>query len=177
MALVAFAQFPYTEQKKASSNANILETQITLDRTMDVLITANSSAKLNAGGPLEFWTGFFNQTPTNTMWTNSLRNVTVVGANQWENFGSTFAIRLPAGSHTLYWKVWVSGGELQFSSGGLQAEAFPVGTGAVAVAALPEQVPTSTVGGIAAPPEEKVTSWDASGQQITRIEPGAGPGR
>lgn len=176
MALAAFAHFSFTDQKKASSNINILQAQITLDRGMDVLLTANSSAKLDAGGPLEFRTGFFNQLQANTMWTNSLRNVTVAQANQWENFGSTFGIRLPPGTHTLYWKVWVSGGELQFSSGGLQVEAFPIGTGAIAVAALPA---TTTAGGgeTAVRPEETVTLRDASGQQITRIEPAAGPSR
>jgi hypothetical protein len=179
VAMVSFAHFPFTEQKKASSNANILQAQITLDREMDVLVTANSSAKLNAGGPLDFWTGFFNQMQTNTMWTFSLRNVTVPQANQWENFGSTFAIRLPAGTHTLYWKVWVSGGELQFSSGGLQVEAFPSAASAIAVAARPEGAPTTTAGagGVALRPQEEVTLWDASGQQITRIEPAAGPTR
>ena len=178
-AVASFAHFPFTDQKKASSNENILQTQITLDREMDVLVTANSSAKLNAGGPLDFWTGFFNQIETNTMWTFSLRNVTVSQANQWENFGSTFAIRLPAGTHTLYWKVWVSGGELQFSSAGLEVEAFPAAPGAIAVAARSEEVPTTTASGAsgAVRPQEEVTLWDYSGQQITRIEPGAGPTR
>ena len=84
-----------------------------------------------------------------------------------------------AGTHTLYWKVWVSGGELQFSSAGLEVEAFPAAPGAIAVAARPEEVPTTTASGgsVAVRPQEGVTLWDDSGQQITRIEPAAGSTR
>ena len=69
--------------------------------------------------------------------------------------------------------------QLQFSSAGLEVEAFPAAPGAIAVAARSEEVPTTTASGAsgAVRPQEEVTLWDYSGQQITRIEPGAGPTR
>ena len=35
-----------------------------------------------------------------------------------------FAIDLPAGDHTIYWKIWVAGGSLSLSAGTLMLEAF-----------------------------------------------------
>jgi hypothetical protein len=129
---VASAHFPWSRVKKASANANLLETTIRLAQPAEVHITASSSAR-TLGGPLTFTTGVFNQASPNTMWTNSLRRVTLQNSGGWENFSTDVSITLPAGTHTLFWKVWVSGGEIEFSSGSLMAEGF-AGAAAMAIA-------------------------------------------
>jgi hypothetical protein len=139
MAVASSAQFPWTPVKKVSSNSNILQAQLKLDQEAEVHISANSSARtLNA--PLMFRTGFLNQPQPSVMWTNSLRNVTLQHPGQWANFGSKFAIKLPAGVHTFYLKIWVTGGELEFSSGSLLVEAFGTSGAPLAVATLEPQV-------------------------------------
>ena len=50
-----------------------------------------------------------------------------------------FAIDLPAGDHTIYWKIWVTGASLSLSSGTLMLEAFePAGGPSALTAAVTE---------------------------------------
>jgi hypothetical protein len=138
MAVASSAQFPWTPVKKVSANSNILEAQIELKQPATVHISANSSAR-TIGTAQTFRTGFLNQPQANVMWTNSLRHVTVQ-QGQWANFGSKFAINLPAGKHIIYWKIWVSGGELEFSAGTLHVEGFGTPVSPMAVAAMEPEV-------------------------------------
>jgi hypothetical protein len=74
-----------------------------------------------------------------------------------------FAIKLPAGDHTFYWKIWVSGSTLEFSSGTILVEAFiPSGTG-LRVASLAEAA-------VSAMEPKMQDLHDESGEAITRIE-------
>jgi hypothetical protein len=157
------AQFPWTPAKQVNANSNILEVKLHLDQPMEIHISANSSVRSLQAAPLTFTTGFYNQVAPNVMWTDSLRRVTVQHAQQWVNFGSMFAIKLPAGDHTFYWKIWVSGGTLEFSSGTILVEAFiPSGTG-LRVASLAEAA-------VSAMEPKMQDLHDESGQAITRIE-------
>ena len=50
-----------------------------------------------------------------------------------------FAIDLPAGDHTIYWKIWIAGGSLSLSAGTLMVEAFePAGGPSALTAAVTE---------------------------------------
>lgn len=140
------SQFPWTPAKNVSSNSNILEVQIHLDRPAEIHVSANSSARTQSN-QLEFRTGFLDQSQPNAMWTDSLRNVSLQHAGQWANFGSKFATSLPAGDHSIYWKIWVSGGELEFSSGSLLVEAF--GTSGAPVAMVKPEVSVAETGAAA----------------------------
>jgi hypothetical protein len=159
----ASAQFPWTLSKKVNSNSNILEVKVHLDQPMEVHISANSSAQTQSA-PLQFRTGFYNQPEPNVMWTYSYRTVSLPYAAQWVNFGSKFAISLPAGDHTLYWKIWVSGGEIEFSSGTMLVEGFTPSGAPLAVAALAE------AGTSAAEPTVVNSVDEASGQPITLLK-------
>jgi len=117
----ASATFSWAPPKTVSANSVILQAAIHLDKPAAVHVIANSSA--TSPSALTFQTGFYNDPNPGVVWTNSYRNL-AVPASQWSNFGSTAAINLPAGDHTIYWKIWVSGGTLTLSAGSLLVEAF-----------------------------------------------------
>jgi hypothetical protein len=130
-----------------------------------VHISANSSAQ--SAAPLSFRTGFYNQSVQNVIWTNSYRNVSLSNANQWGNFGSKFSLQLPAGDHTIYWKIWINSGTITLSSGSLQVETFRA-PGMMAIAS-----PVTTTEGLemiepaAGPSTVETQSADANGEPIT----------
>jgi hypothetical protein len=160
----AAGHFSWAPAKKVSANSNILQVSIHLDQPAELHLTANSSARTTAA-PLTFRTGLYNQPAVNVMWTYSYRTVTVQHPNQWVNFSSMIAVSLPAGDHTIYWKIWVTGGELELSAGTLLVEAFtPAGTPIAAALGPAERALT------AAEPTE-VVAEDEAGQSVTRIAP------
>jgi hypothetical protein len=91
---------PVGAAPRCSTNSNIPEARLLTEAT-DVHITANTSARTAQTGIL-IRTGFYNDQSPNVVWTNSFREVTLQQSNQWVNFGSAMAIRLPAGNHTIY---------------------------------------------------------------------------
>lgn len=117
--------FPWTPSKKVSANSNILTVTLHLNEPMEVHVSANSSVRAARGSfPRTFTTGLWDQPAPNVMWTNSLRDVTIPARNQWVNFSTMIGVQMPAGDHTFHWKIWTSGGELEFSAGTLFAEGF-----------------------------------------------------
>ena len=69
------------------------------------------------------------------VWTDSYRTLSLPVANQWADVGTMFAIDLPAGDHTIYWKIWINGGSLSLSAGALLLEAFEAAGGPMAITA------------------------------------------
>lgn len=171
--VAASAQFPWSAAKKVSSNSNIAEAKITLDQEMEVHIQANTSAQTQTSGLL-VRTGFYHQSSPNVMWTNSYRRLHFAGAGHAVNFGSSSSIRLPAGTHTIYWKIWVSGGELKFDSGCMTIEAFaiPATTTAAPVTGLAPEASTASTSA-AGTPERITTSTDDGGHEITVLDAGS----
>ncbi|NQT11524.1 MAG: M6 family metalloprotease domain-containing protein [Planctomycetes bacterium] len=168
-AVAASAQFPWSPPKAVSSNSNIAQATIKLDQEMEVHIAANTSARTAASGLL-VRTGFYNQSATNTMWTNSYRRIHFNHANRAVDFGSSFAIRLKPGTHTIYWKLWVNGGEVQFDSGCMTIEAFaipksPTSAAATSLAPAAESTAESTAGS----PEQTTASKDDEGNDVTSV--------
>lgn len=127
----ASASFPWTPVKVVSANSNILQATIHLDRPGRVHISANTSAR--SATPVQFETGVYNGAPANIMWTDSFRSVSLPAVNQWADVGTMFAIDLPAGDHTIYWKIWITGGSLSLSAGALLLEAFEAAGGPMTV--------------------------------------------
>lgn len=148
--------FSWAPVKKVSTNSNILEVNLHLDEPMEVHLSANSSALRKLAAPARFTTGFYNAPATNTMWSYSLRDISLPGANQWVNFGSMMSISLPAGNHTFYWKIWVSGGELEFSGGTMLVEGF-----------RPSATAFTGASAAAAKAKGEVTKVDARGKRTT----------
>lgn len=115
--------FSWAPPKKVSSNSNILELHFQLEEAANVHISLNSSVRTN-GAPVLIRTGVYNQPQPSTMWTYSYRPLQLAQTNKWYNFSSMISVNLPAGSHALYWKIWVSGTELELSAGTILLEAF-----------------------------------------------------
>jgi hypothetical protein len=120
--VTAAADFPWADFLQVSANSNLVETTFTLTQPTTVHITANTSAHATTT-PTTIRTGFFNAAAVNVMWTNSLRHVSLDAVDDWSNFGSSFTIDLPAGAHTIYWKLWTSD-QIEFSSGTILVEAL-----------------------------------------------------
>jgi hypothetical protein len=163
-AVASSAQFPWIPSIKVTTNSNIATATIKLNSPMEVHISANTSARATGTTPATFYTGFYNQSSPNVMWTNSYRSITVPAANQWVNFGSTFAIALPAGTHQIYWKIWTAN-PLELSGGSIHVEAF---TSAAAVSGMTSGASEVTSATGAEPiMRNKV---DEQGQPITVIQ-------
>jgi hypothetical protein len=172
----ADASFPWTPVKVVPANSNILQASIHLDKPGKVHISANTSAR--SATPVQFQTGVYNAAPVNIVWTDSFRSLSLPTANQWAQVGTMFAIDLPAGDHTIYWKIWIAGGSLSLSAGTLMVEAFePAGGPSALTAAVTEaggqsaamNEPT-TVGANLAPAAPTIgMSRDEAGRGITTV--------
>jgi hypothetical protein len=172
----ADASFPWTPVKVVPANSNILQATIHLDKPGKVHISANTSAR--SATPVQFQTGVYNAAPVNIVWTDSFRSLSLPTANQWAQVGTMFAIDLPAGDHTIYWKIWIAGGSLSLSAGTLMVEAFePAGGPSALTAAVTEaggqsaamNEPT-TVGANLAPAAPTIgMSRDEAGRGITTV--------
>jgi hypothetical protein len=167
-AVAAAATFPWTPAKVISANSNIVQTTVHLSRPGKLHMSANTSAR--SAAPVTFTTGVYNGAATNIMWTDSLRNVSLPTANQWSNFGTSFAINLPAGTHTIYWKLWIFGGSVTLSGGALLVEGFEPAGGPSALTAVAATAPTTT----APNGTEAAANQPASAPQITASVDDAG---
>jgi hypothetical protein len=128
--LLAYEHFPWSDQVQFSANANVASLTFTLPREMYVSFVADASAKIAKGkAPRYFRTGLLASESPNAMWTMSLRRGTFQATNQHIPVHTSFAMKLQAGTHTVYWKIWLSGYTLQFDSGTLTALAVPCSMG------------------------------------------------
>lgn len=147
-----------------SNRTSIASTKITLDQDSIVHITANCSARSgDEEGTIFFDNGFYdNDVPTDPiediMWSQSMRFVSLP-SHQWTNFGSSAAILLPKGTHTIYWKVWVYGESMTLDFGTMLVQAFPIGSDSLTARVTSEsQPPTINSGERASQLKNKRTS-------------------
>lgn len=125
-AQTAYNEFFWSASKQVSQNSNLLSVTFDLPEKMAVNFSAHGSARrIKGSGNTVIRTGIYNQSSANTMWTGSYRRVSFDNPNDNKIVSSDFSITLPAGQHTIYWKLWVSGATLQFDSGTLTVSAFP----------------------------------------------------
>ena len=128
--LMAYEQFMFPDNKQFSSNANIAAVTFTLPRQMYVTIEADSSATILGGvAGKSFTTGLYNTEPPSVMWTASYRLGSFQAANQSVPVHTSIAMKLPAGTYTVYWKLWLTGFKLQLASGTLTVLAVPCSMG------------------------------------------------
>ena len=124
--LIAYEEFIYPEKKQYSSNANVASLTFNLPREMYVSIVADASATLIDGSPPKlFKTGLYNSASPGVMWTAAMRKGSFQAANQYLQVHTSFALKLPAGTHTIYWKIWLGRYTMQFDCGTLTAIAVP----------------------------------------------------
>jgi hypothetical protein len=128
--LIAYGDFPWSDSVRFSANANVASVTFNLPREMYVSFVADASAKIAEGSaPRHFTTGLYSGLVTNTMWTMSLRKGSFQAADQHVPVHSSYATKLPAGMHTVYWKLWLSGYTIQLDSGTLTVLAVPCSMG------------------------------------------------
>jgi len=124
--LIAYEKFDWPDRKRFSKNSNVAQITFTLPREMYVNIVAESSAVIAKGKPPQgFRTGLYNQSTTNVMWTASYRKGSFVANNQSVPVHTSYTMKLPRGTYTVYWKIWLSGYSIQFDSGSITALAVP----------------------------------------------------
>ena len=135
--LMAQKQFNWPDKKQYSANANVESLSFTLPRQMFVLVTAESSGAIVAGtGPGGFTTGVYTDPSPNVMWTASYRRGTFPAGGLSTGLHTSMLLKLPAGTYTIYWKLWLSGYTAQLDSGTLTALAVPCSMGGQLQAAM-----------------------------------------
>jgi cathepsin L len=129
--LIAYDEFYWSAtDKQFSANANVLSVTFTLPKEMYVSVVADASAFVAKGTvPQSFRTGLYMDVATNTMFTASYRQGSFQAANQHVPVHSSYAAKLPAGTYTFYWKIWLSGYTIGFDSGTLTVMAMPCSMG------------------------------------------------
>lgn len=167
-AQVAYEEFFWPERRTFNSVSNVLSVPFSLPQPMFVDVTVHGSAKRVAGGGVTtFTTGVYTGAAPNVMWTGSYRQGTFTGNGVSMPVSSEFSIKLPAGDHVMYWKLWVSNADMEFASANVTVRAFSCSAGGkLAVAQLAEAGPG---GGQAA-----LTTAATAG---FAVEPAAGRGR
>lgn len=123
---IAYEEFFWSDGKEVDQNDNLLSVTFDLPERMVIDIAAHGSARRTSGsGNTLVRTGVYSGAAPNVMWTGSYRRATFAKANESRNLSSNFSVVMPAGEHTIYWKLWVSNATLQFDSGNLTVRAIP----------------------------------------------------
>ena len=131
---------------------------------MIVSIVGDASAAIAKGSaPQSFKTGLYTAASPNTMFTASYRRGSFQSNNQQVPVHTSFAMKLPAGSHTIYWKIWLSGYTLQLDSGTLTVLAVPCSMGGKLQVGLEVQ---SGMAGIVTEQEEIITTKDQANPEL-----------
>ena len=126
----AYEEFFWPERRTFDANSNVVSVPFSLPQPMYVDVTVNGSARRVAGsGTTTFRTGVYTGEPPNVMWTGSFRTASFTANGESVPVTSEYSIRLPAGDHTLYWKLWPSGATMEFDSGNITMRAFPCSAG------------------------------------------------
>lgn len=167
----AYQDFSWSENREISQNGNLLSVSFTLPEPMVVDIATNTSVRRVSGtGSTLMRTGVFSDPAPNIMWTGSYRRETLTASDESTIVSSDFAVVMPAGNHTVYWKIWVSGATLRFDSGTLAVSAFPCTMGGkLDLLATAAAVDTTEADPASRPRTERLDN-DASGNSIT-IDP------
>ena len=157
---IAYDEFYWSSNKQFTGNDNVMAVTFTLPKTMFVSIVVDASAFIAKGtAPQQFTTGLYPGSAPNVMFTASLRKGSFQAANQHVPVHSSYAIKLPAGTHTYYWKIWIKGYTIGFDSGTITVIALPCSMGGklqIELAAPGEIVGTMAEG------ETKIVAMDAS---------------
>ena len=127
---LAYDEFYFIDNKQYSSNDNISSVTFNLPKEMIVSFVADASGTIAKGNaPQSFRTGLYTAVTPNTMYTASYRRGSFQSVNQQVPVHTTFAMKLPAGTHTIYWKIWLNGYTIQLDSGTLTVLAVPCSMG------------------------------------------------
>ena len=130
--LMAWNQFVASDKKEFNANANIMSLSFTLPKEMYVTIVADSSAVIGSGSNgKSFMTGLYNLETPNTAWSPSVRKGYLQLAADSQPVHTSISLKLPAGKHTIYWKIWVKGYTIRLDYGTMTAVAVPQSMGGI----------------------------------------------
>ena len=142
--LMAANQFVSAKSFKTSSN--ILSLSFTLPKEMYVTIVADSSAVIGSGSNgKSFMTGLYNQEIPTIIWSPSARKGYLQQAADSQQVHTSISLKLPAGTHTIYWKVWVKGYTIRLDYGTITAIAVPQSMGGILAGAKSGAVEPPTI--------------------------------
>jgi cathepsin L len=162
--LLAYDEFYFVDNKQYSSNDNILSVSFNLPKDMIVSFVADATAAIAKGSASQsFTTGLYTAVSPNTMYTASYRRGSFQASNQHVPVHSSFAMKLPAGTHTIYWKIWLTGYTLQLDSGTLTVLAVPCSMGGKLQVGQGVQ---SGMAGIMTDQDEIITTKDQDNPQL-----------
>jgi cathepsin L len=171
---IAYEEFYFVDNKRFTGNANVASLTFNLAKEMFVSFVAEASATIARGSaPQSFRTGLYTGESPNTMFTASYRVGSFQAANQHVPVHTSFAIKLPAGTHTIYWKVWLNGYTIGFDSGTLTAMAIPCSMGGRLKAGPPLQ---REIAGTVTDKEEIITTRDPTLDVFITVDRPAGVG-
>ena len=164
---IAYDEFFWSSGLSFDQNANVISVNFSLPTPMIVDVEVNGSGRRVAGsGTTTFATGVYSQAATNVMWTGSYRQGSFTANDVSLPISSTFSMTLPAGDHTMYWKLWPSGATVRLDSGNATVRAFPCSMGGKLVVAATGQMPAPTLAD-GAPVTGHTVETDAAGDSIT----------
>ena len=167
---IAYDEFMWSDQLQVKENSNILSVSFTLPEPMVVDISTDTSAhRVEGSGNTVVRTGVYNQPAENVMWTGSYRRMNFAGGTEdYRDVSSDFSIVLSEGSHTIYWKIWVTGAKLQFDSGTMTVRGIPcVMGGKLSLKSASTMSADSTRADQGTAPRKEVLGSDAMGQSTT----------
>lgn len=108
-----------------SADGVILQVQIELPREMDVHLSGSTSIS-SSSSAASATTGFYNDdTGDHLVWPGSFRGSDVTTPNTWMNTSNEYAVRMPKGMHTFYWKIWTDD-PIEFDSAVMTVKAFDI---------------------------------------------------
>lgn len=109
---------------------NVLSVDFTLPKEMYVSIVAEGSVFIAEGNvPQTFATGLHEKATPLLIKKASYREGSFQVANQHVPIHTSFAVKLPAGKYTYYWKIWVGGYTIGLDAGTLTVLATPLSMG------------------------------------------------
>jgi len=160
------AQFSYREKRAVDVDSDLVSLPIHLDQPMEVYIDANTS--MASDMPIELAIGLTDQEDVSKIWSESLRQVSLPKAMQWVNVGTRYVTQLPAGDHTIRWRVWITGATVTFGSGTMTVRGLPLALDSAAPP-VPTDGPSEPGGTSSPPPATFETVIDAAGRSVTTI--------
>ncbi len=166
--LMAHEEFYFIDNKKFSSNSNVASVTFNLLREMYVSFVGDASAKIAKGSaPQYFRTGLHTAEPPNTIFTASYRKGTFQSHDHHNPVHTAFAMKLPEGTHTIYWKIWLNGYTIELDSGTLTAIAVPCSMGGKLKA---ESIMQSGIAGTVTEKDQIITTKDQNCDMLITVD-------
>ncbi|MCA9269976.1 MAG: S8 family serine peptidase, partial [Planctomycetales bacterium] len=124
---LVFTQFQWG--KTSNSDFVLASVEIDLKAPSDVFVDANTSVKSDVDGAA-LTIGFFTDDKNpSRLFKESTRYISLTQKEHWANVSTSYVASLGAGTHSMYWQVWVKDATVTFDSGCMTLAVRPSGNG------------------------------------------------